>query len=59
MDLDCPGVDLTLRVSQRDVNVAIDSAAFDVRVPADAVPIGLAELRGMGPLADPDAGRRR
>lgn len=52
-------IDLTLRVSQRDVNVPVDASAFDVKVPPDAAPIGLDELRQMGPLAERDGGRSR
>lgn len=44
--------DLILRVSQLDVNVAIDAAAFDLAVPSDARPISLDELRQYGPLAE-------
>ncbi|MDO8837247.1 MAG: hypothetical protein Q7V01_16710 [Vicinamibacterales bacterium] len=51
--------DLELRVSQRDVNVAIPAAAFDLAVPAGYEPMSLDELRGRGPLADPAAVPRR
>jgi hypothetical protein len=44
--------DITFRVSQLETNVAIDPAAFTVKVPADAVPMSLDELRRLGPLAD-------
>jgi hypothetical protein len=44
--------DLTLRVSQLEVNVMIDAAAFDLTVPSDASPISLDELRQNGPLAE-------
>lgn len=47
-----PATDLTFRVSQGEANVPIDAAAFTLRVPADAVPMSLDQLRQMGPLAD-------
>ena len=43
-------VDLTAAVSQIEVNVTIDPAAFMVTVPADALPLTMAELRDAGPL---------
>ena len=43
-------VDLTAAVSQIETNVAIDAAAFVVIVPADALPLTMAELRDAGPL---------
>jgi hypothetical protein len=43
-------VDLTASVAQLETNVAIDSAAFDVMVPPDALTITLTELRNAGPL---------
>ena len=51
--------DLTLRVSQLEVNVAIDAAAFDLTVPSDASPISLDELRQQGPLAEAAREERR
>jgi len=42
--------DLRLRVSQVQINVGLDPAAFTVRVPAAAVKITLEELRQAGPL---------
>ena len=42
--------DLRLQVSQVQVNVDLDPAAFGVRVPAAAVKITLEELRQAGPL---------
>jgi hypothetical protein len=53
-----PGTDLTLRVSQREVNVPIVPAAFDVAIPPDARPMTLDELRSRGPLADGAPPRR-
>ena len=49
-------VDLTVKVSDADINVAIPAAAFDVRVPASATPMTLEEIAtGRG---RPDAGCR-
>jgi hypothetical protein len=42
--------DLSVTVSQVDINTALDPAAFDVDVPADAAPITLDDLREAGPL---------
>ena len=42
--------DLTIRLSQVEVNQPIDPAAFAVDIPADAVPMTLDELRRAGPL---------
>ena len=50
------GTDLTLRLSQVEINVPLDAAVFEVDVPADATPLTLDELRRSGPLgggADP------
>ena len=43
-------VDLIAAVSQIEANITIDPAAFSVIVPADALPLTLAELRDAGPL---------
>ena len=43
-------VDLTAAVSQLEAGVTIAPAAFTVAVPADALPITIAELRNAGPL---------
>lgn len=43
-------VDLTARTSQLETNTDIDATAFDVMVPAGAVPVTLEELRESGPL---------
>jgi len=43
-------VDLIAAVSQVEANVTIDPAAFMVTVPADALPLTIAELRNAGPL---------
>ena len=44
--------DLTLKLSQVDVNVALAPAVFQVDVPRDAVPLTLDELRRAGPLGE-------
>jgi hypothetical protein len=48
-----PGVapaDLTLRISQVEINTPLDAGVFTVDVPRDAVPLTLEELRRAGPL---------
>jgi hypothetical protein len=42
--------DLSLSLSQVEMNVPIDAAAFEVRIPADAEPLTLDELKSAGPL---------
>jgi len=42
--------DLTIRISQREVNVTLENAVFSVDVPKDAAPLTLEELRRAGPL---------
>jgi hypothetical protein len=44
--------DLALRLSQVEVNAAIDSRAFDIEIPRDALPLSLEELRRAGPLGE-------
>ncbi|HTI37057.1 MAG TPA: hypothetical protein VL484_05835 [Vicinamibacterales bacterium] len=44
--------DITLRLSQPDVNAAIDASAFTADVPADADPITLEDLRRAGPMGE-------
>ena len=44
--------DITLRVSQTDVNTALDASAFAADAPADAQPLSLDELRRAGPLGE-------
>ena len=44
--------DLTLRVSQVEINTPMEGAVFDADVPRDAVPITLEELRRAGPLGE-------
>ncbi len=50
-----PGVapaDLTLRVSQAEINLPLGEAVFSADVPRGATPITLEELRRAGPLGD-------
>jgi outer membrane lipoprotein-sorting protein len=44
--------DLTLRVSQLEINTTIDSKAFEIQVPGDALPLSVEELRRAGPLGE-------
>jgi hypothetical protein len=44
--------DLVLRLSQVELDPALDAKTFDVEVPPDAVPLTLEELRRAGPLGD-------
>lgn len=44
--------DITARLSQVDLNVSIDEAAFEIDVPPDAAPLTLEELRRAGPLGE-------
>ena len=47
-----PDAVLSLDVSQRETNTAIDARAFDALAAPDATPMTLDELRRTGPLAD-------
>jgi outer membrane lipoprotein-sorting protein len=48
-----PGrVDVTLALSQVEVNAAVPDEAFTVNVPPDAAPLTLEELRQAGPMRD-------
>jgi hypothetical protein len=47
-----PVADIALRVSQLEINTDIDAKAFEVKVPPDAVPLSLEELRRAGPLGE-------
>lgn len=47
-----PIADITLRVSQLEINTTLDPRAFEVRVPPSALPLSLEELRRAGPLGD-------
>ena len=51
------GADLTLRLSQVDINVPLDPRAFEAEIPADAAPLTLEELRRAGPLGGPEGSR--
>jgi outer membrane biogenesis lipoprotein LolB len=42
--------DLTLRLSQVDINVTLANEAFQIDIPPDATPVTLEELRRTGPL---------
>ena len=42
---------LTLKLSQVETNVPLDADAFRVRIPPDAQPITIEELRRSGPLS--------
>lgn len=44
--------DITLRLSQVEINTPIDDRAFEVNVPDDALPLTLEELRRSGPLGE-------
>jgi hypothetical protein len=44
--------DLSLQLSQVELNAAIPPEAFTVKVPPDAIPITLEELRQSGPMRD-------
>lgn len=48
--------DITLRVSQLEINSTIDDKAFEVNVPPDVVPLTIEELRRAGPLGDRSGG---
>lgn len=50
--------DITLRISQLEINSTIDAGAFEVDVPADAMPLTLEELRRSGPLGERDGADR-
>jgi hypothetical protein len=43
-------VDLTLRLSQVDLNIPLGAEVFQVEIPEDATPLTLDELRRAGPL---------
>jgi outer membrane biogenesis lipoprotein LolB len=45
-----PGTDVRISLSQVAINPPLGPEVFSVRVPADAVPISLSELRQAGPL---------
>jgi hypothetical protein len=45
-----PSADLTLRLSDVDINITLDPKVFEVDLPARPVPLTLEELRRAGPL---------
>jgi hypothetical protein len=45
-------VDMTATLSQVEVNVDVDPAAFTVNVPPNATPLSIDELRQAGPLGE-------
>lgn len=47
-----PVADITLRVSDLEINTTIDPRAFEVNVPPDADPLTVEELRRAGPLGE-------
>ena len=47
-----PVADITLRVSQLEINTTIDPQAFEINVPPSALPLSLEELRRAGPLGE-------
>lgn len=49
-----PLTDLTARLSQVSLNVALVPEAFSLALPPDVLPATLEELRGAGPLEAPD-----
>jgi hypothetical protein len=49
-----PAADLTLRISQLEINVPLDRAAFEYDVPPDWTPLTLDQLRRAGPLGGDD-----
>jgi hypothetical protein len=46
--------ELTIALSQVEMNVAVEAAAFEVKIPDDAEPLSLEELRAAGPLGARD-----
>jgi hypothetical protein len=44
--------DLSLRLSQVEINVPLDPKVFDLEVPRNAAPLTIEELRRAGPLGD-------
>lgn len=51
---DGQGVDLTFALSQIETNITIPAEAFTLDVPADTMPMTLAQLRAAGPLGERD-----
>jgi hypothetical protein len=50
--------DITLRVSQLEINSTIDDGAFEVDLPEDVLPLTLDELRRSGPLGEREGAER-
>ena len=48
-----PVADLAMRISNVEINAALDPRVFDLEIPKDAAPLTLEELRRAGPLGDP------
>ena len=48
--------DITLRVSQLEINTTVDDKAFEIEIPPDAIPLTVEELRRAGPLGDRPGG---
>ena len=44
--------DITLRVSQLEINIEVPDKAFELNIPDDAIPLTVEELRRSGPLGD-------
>jgi outer membrane lipoprotein-sorting protein len=44
--------DITLRMSQLEINTTIDAKAFEVEIPRDALAMTIEELRRSGPLGE-------
>ena len=49
---DAPASDIRLALSQVDVNGALGPEVFRVKIPSDAQPISLDELRQAGPMGE-------
>jgi hypothetical protein len=54
---DSKGFDLTLAMSQVEINVPLESEVFRPRVPADYTPLTLDDLRAAGPMTETAASR--
>lgn len=52
-----PTADLTLRLSDVDINTALDPRAFEIELPDRPIPLTLDELRRAGPLGGVDGNR--
>jgi hypothetical protein len=44
--------DLSIRISQVEVNTTLGTGVFSVDVPKDAAPLTIEELRTVGPLGE-------